>query len=185
MARSLKNNAFEISTYAFRPEDELLVDTNVWFSIYGPGKPGDPRAVVYSKALSGMLASNCTIYVEVLILSEYVNRYARLRHTILKSRPGVDADFKRFRRTADFKLIAADVAGDVRQILKLCERIENDFTAVDIDTLIDEFENGDSDFNDQVLAELCKSRNLKLVTHDADFKDRGLNILTANQHLLI
>lgn len=40
------------------------------------------------------------------------------------------------------------------------------------------------DFNDQVLAELCKSRNLTLVTHDGDFKDLGLNLLTANQSLL-
>ena len=50
--------------------------------------------------------------------------------------------------------------------------------------LIDEFEKADSDFNDQILAELCKRRNLKLVTHDADFRDRGLNILTTNPRLL-
>ena len=68
--------------------------------------------------------------------------------------------------------------------MKHCERIENEFAALDIDALMDEFEKGDSDLNDQILAELCKRRNLKLVTHDSDFKDRGLVVLTANKALL-
>jgi len=180
----LKNNSSEISKYAFTPNDELLLDTNIWFLIYGPAKPGNPMAAVYSQALREMLAAGCRIYVEVLVLSEYVNRYARLQHNILTSNPGIDPDFKKFRRTSDFKSIAWDIAGDLRQILKLSERIENDLPQIDIDGLIEEFGKGDSDFNDQLLAELCKRRNLKLVTHDADFRDCGLNVLTANKNLL-
>ena len=181
----MKNNSSEISAYAFTPNDEFLLDTNIWFSIYGPTRPGDRKAMVYSRALSQMLAVKCQIYVEVLILSEYVNRYARLKHNILKSRPGIDQDFKRFRKSPAFKPVASDIAGDVRQILKHCERIESHLPEVDIAALIDEFEKGDSDFNDQILAELCKRRNLKLVTHDSDFKDCGVNIVTANRDLLV
>lgn len=180
----MKNNASEISTYVFKPDDELLLDTNVWFSIYGPGKPDDRRAAVYSKALGKMLAARCRIYFEVLILSEYINRYARLKHILLKSNPGVESDFKRFRQSTHFKPVASDIAGDVRQILKHCDPIESDLPAIDLGTLIDDFGKGDSDFNDQILADLCRRRNLKLVTHDADFKDRGLDILTANPNLL-
>lgn len=176
----MKNNSSEISTHAFTPNDELLLDANIWLSIYGFAKPGDHRSVIYSKALSEMLAANCRICVDVLILSEYVNAYARFRYNLLNT----SVVFKNFRKSADFKPIAADIAGDVRQILKHCERIESDLPVCDIDALIDEFEKADSDFNDQILAELCKRSNLKLVTHDADFKDRGLNILTANQRLL-
>jgi predicted nucleic acid-binding protein len=179
----LKNNSSEISSYPFKSGDELLVDTNVWFSIYGPVSP-DWRTAVYSKALKEMLTASCDVYVDVLILSEYVNRYARLRHNILKSAIGIEPDFKKFRKSFHFKPIAADIAGDVRQIMKHCERIENDFATLDIDALMDEFEKGDSDLNDQILVELCKHRNLKLVTHDSDFKDRGLDVLTANKALL-
>lgn len=115
-----------------------------------------------------------------------MNRYARLRHNLLKSRPGVSHDFKQFRKSPDFKPIAFDIAGDVRQILKLkhSERIESGFAALDITGLVDECENGDSDFNDLVLAELCRNRNLMLVTHDGDFKDHGLTVLSANPSLL-
>ena len=181
----MKNNASEISTHAFNLADELLLDTNIWLRLYGPAaKPGDRRTVVYSKALGEMLAASCRIYIDVLILSEYINRYARLRHNLVKTRSGISHDFKQFRKSADFNAIAFDIAGDVRQILKHCERVESEFAALDITALIDEFEKGDSDFNDLVLAELCKSRNLTLVTHDGDFKDRGLKVLTANKSLL-
>lgn len=181
----MKNNASEISAYLLNPADEFLLDTNIWLRLYGPAaNAGDPRTTIYSKALGEMLTTNCRICIEVLILSEYINRYIRLRHNLLKRRPGINSDFKQFRSSIEFKAIASDAAGDVRQILKHCNCIDSDFAALDIAGLIDEFEKGDSDFNDQVLAELCKSRNLILVTHDGDFKDLGLNLLTANQKLL-
>ncbi|CBN56512.1 MULTISPECIES: hypothetical protein [Kamptonema] len=40
---------------------------------------------------------------------------------------------------------------------------------------------GDADFNDKILAELCKAKNLKLVTHDADFKCEALTAIAANR----
>jgi predicted nucleic acid-binding protein len=181
----LKNNASEISVYAFKADDELLIDTNIWLFIYGLSKPSDARSATYSKALSEMLAASCRIYMDVLVLSEYINAYARFRHNLLKGSAGVDNVFKSFRKSTSFNAIAVDIAGDVRQIMKHCERIEGDFPSIGIDALIDEFEKGDSDFNDQVLADICRRRNLKLVTHDADFKDRGLDILTSNQNLLV
>jgi len=131
-----------------------------------------------------MLAANCRIYIDVLILSEYINRYARLRHSLLKATPGISSDFKQFRKSGEFAAIASDIAGDVRQILKHCDRLESNFATLDIASLVDEFEKGDSDFNDLVLAELCRNGNLTLVTHDGDFKDCGLTVLTANQSLL-
>lgn len=180
----MKNNASEISGYAFKADDELLIDTNIWLFIYGLSKPGDARSATYSKALSEMLAASCRIYMDVLVLSEYINAYARFKHNLLKGSAGVDYVFKNFRKSAGFKPIAVDIAGDVRQIMKHCEQIEGDFPSINVDALITEFEAGDSDFNDQVLTDICKRRNLKLVTHDGDFKDRGLDILTSNQNLL-
>jgi predicted nucleic acid-binding protein len=56
---------------------------------------------------------------------------------------------------------------------------------IDIFALLNEFEQGDSDFNDQVITTLCQSRGLSLVTHDADFRDRGLTVITANNRLLV
>ena len=180
----MAQNAEEISQYVFKPDDELLLDANVWFFLYGPHKPGDLRAAAYSRALAKILAAKSRIYVDVLIISEFVNSYARLKYNILRNRPGVPKDFKRFRSTPAFKSIAMDIAADTRKILAICARIDNGFATLDAKSLVDEYSRGDSDFNDVVLVDLCKSKGLKLVTDDGDFKGKGIIVLTVNTKLL-
>lgn len=180
----MRSSAEDIRSYVFEPTDELLLDANVWLSVYGPSKPGDWRAAVYSKALDKILKAKSRIYIDALIVSEFINRYARIKYYVQFPDPGTRPHFKRFRQSADFKSVAQDVAADVRRVLQHCTRVESGFAALDINALIDEYEKGNSDFNDQVLADLCKSRGLKLVTDDRDFKGRGLAVVTANRHLL-
>ena len=58
------------------------------------------------------------------------------------------------------------------------------FGALDVKGLFDEYAAGQADFNDQMIRELCRSRNLALVTDDADFGTQGIRVLTANRRLL-
>ena len=53
-----------------------------------------------------ILSAKSRVYIDVLIVSEFVNGYARLKHNLLRGRPGVPNDFKRFRATPAFKAIA-------------------------------------------------------------------------------
>lgn len=175
------SNARDIRSYAFSYSDRLLLDTNVWMFVQGPNKPGDNRVAVYSSALAKILAAKSAIHIDVMILSEFINRYARLRHKLSEGAP---ADFKQFRNGADFKPVAQEIAGAVRRVLKNCTRTESGFATVDIVSLIDEYQKGWSDFNDQMLTELCKSRSLTFVTDDGDFKGLGLSLITANKKLL-
>jgi len=102
-----------------------------------------------------------------------------------KKAAGVDPGYKKFRQSPAFKPVAQSIANDIRRIFAYAQRIEDGFASIDIVALINEFAQGNSDLNDQVIATLCQSRGLILVTHDADFKDRGLNLLTSNNRLLI
>ncbi len=179
------NSVHDINLYAFANSDQLLLDTNVWMFIHGPQKPGDARAAVYSGALARILAAQSAIHIDVLIVSEFINSYARLRYNILRSSGAVSLDFKPFRKTAGFKPIARDVADAVRRVLKSCARTESLFSTCDVDSMVNEYEKGNSDFNDQVLTEMCKSNGWKLVTDDGDFKGRGVPLVTANKALLI
>ena len=178
----MRSKTKDIESYVFKPTDELLLDANIWLFVYGPGYDPDNRRVkVYSRALSKMLKAKSRIYIDVLIVSEFINRYARMKHNILN--PGVRFN-KRIRQSAAFKPIARDIAADIRRVLKYSTRVESGFAALDINALITEYEKGNSDFNDQVLADLCRSKDLMLVTDDGDFKDYGLPVMTANRHLL-
>ena len=65
-------------------------------------------------------------------------------------------------------------------MLGFCSRVESGFEVLPIDDLLHDYGVGKSDFNDQVIAELCKRERLTLITNDRDFKYRGVSILTAN-----
>jgi hypothetical protein len=60
----MATNVEEISKYTFNSGDELLLDANVWFFLYGPHRPGDPKAAVYSAALKGILAAKSRICLD-------------------------------------------------------------------------------------------------------------------------
>ncbi|MBW2557679.1 MAG: PIN domain-containing protein [Deltaproteobacteria bacterium] len=173
----------EISTYDFKSSEALLLDANIWLFVYGPQKPTDTRVTTYSEALAKILAAKSCIYIDVLIVSEFVNTYARLKWRLLpeSSRP---IYFKQFRKSTEFNPVARDIAADVKRMLQHCTRVESGFESLAIDTLVDEYAAGDSDFNDQILTALCKNKGLTMVTDDADFKGQGIPIITANKRLL-
>ena len=177
----MANRAISVENYHFTPEDELLLDTNIWMFVYGPQKPGNKKVATYSRALANILSANSRIYIDVLIVSEFINVYARLKWNVMGKPHG---DFKQFRKSPDFKPIARDIANDIKCVLSHCSRVENGFETLDIDGLIEEYAGGDSDFNDQVIAALCQRKDLKLVTDDGDFCGQGIPVVTANQRLL-
>lgn len=167
-----------VLNYAFKPGDRLLLDTNIWLFVHGPNKPNDRRVEVYSQALKDMITAKSQIYIDVLIVSEFINRYARMKAGFKNK------NFKKFRQSKGFEPIAKEVAGRVREVLKHCNRIESGFETLKINTLIDEYARGKSDFNDQIISSICRKQKLKLVTDDGDFKGRGFPVLTANKKLL-
>jgi predicted nucleic acid-binding protein len=177
----MMSNVSAVANYNFNPEDELFLDTNVWMFVYGPQKPGNPKVETYSQAFAKILMAQCRIYIDVLIVSEFINTCARLQWNVMGKPYG---DFKKFRNSTDFKTIAQSIAADVKRVLSHCSRVENGFEMMDIDGLITEYGAGESDFNDQIIADLCQKRGLKLVTDDGDFAGHGLPIVTANRRLL-
>lgn len=172
-----------VDSYEFSESDALFLDTNIWCYLYAPQAPDDWRTKVYSKTLAKILSAKSGIFVDALVISEFINRYARLEYNLLKAE-GSTIGFKEYRRSVEFKPVAKEIVATVGRIMKLCHRIESGFSACDIEHLLEEFCKGDSDFNDQVMVELCKAKGFKLITHDSDFKECGVPILTANSRLL-
>jgi predicted nucleic acid-binding protein len=180
----MNNKTISIESYTFSESDELLVDANIWLSVYGPqAKPNTWRTKLYSNAIKRIIMAKGTIFVDVLIISEFINRYSRFEFKL--KRPNANPnEFKNFRISPDFKLVAEAIADDVRRILKQSRRLGSGFESLDIDAFLKNYEKECADFNDMVLAEICRAHELKLITHDADFKTWGITILTANPSLL-
>ncbi|MFZ5922436.1 MAG: PIN domain-containing protein [Chloroflexota bacterium] len=179
------SKAVDITVYQFAETDNLFFDANIWLTLYGPqGAPNDPRSQVYSNALAEAVRAKSQIWVDVLVVSEFVNRFARIEYDIRFPNKSRRPDFKQFRNSPDFHPISQAIAAAVRNILKFAARIESGFSVIDINNLLLEFEATPNDFNDQILAGLCKNNSLVLVTHDSDFKGKGVDILTANPRII-
>ncbi len=119
---------------------------------------------------------------DVLVLSEFANRYARIEYEYHKS--DGSSTYKEFRNSPDFANVAQAIADSMRRILKISIPLESGFADLNHSAFASQFETGVCDFNDMVINALCVSRDLLLVTHDGDFKDEDVSILTANGKLL-
>lgn len=172
-------SASNVANYDFTADDELFLDTNIWLFIHGSQKPSDEKTSIYSTAFRRILEAKSRIYIDILIVSEYINVYVRQRARLVSN-----VQFKTFRNTPEFKPIAQDAAKNSKLMLDSCLHIENRFRELDINTMVNEYAGGRYDFNDLVIEGLCKNRGLKLITDDGDFKDRGISVLTANKNLL-
>lgn len=172
--------ALSVQSYDFRPNDQLFLDANIWLFIYGPQGPGNARTRVYSAAFRRVLEAGSRIYIDVLIVSEFINTYARLRWRVMAP----DVRFKVFRNGPEFTEVAQEIGHNAKRVLSHCSRLDSRFVLLDTDEVMDEFAHGGEDFNDQVIRNLCRSMDLTLITDDRDFGGQGIAIVTANRRLL-
>ena len=177
----MKYKAAEVRNYNFTSQHKLFLDANIWLYLYAPHKPGDLSVQTYSNVFNSILNAQSQIYIDILVVSEFINTYARKKWRLVA--PNIRS-FKFFRNSRHFKPVAKAIAAEVKQIMKYCSRIESGFTTLEISDLLNDYATGDCDFNDQIIKELCKSNGLTLITDDSDFETQEIPILTANQSLL-
>ena len=149
----------EIRHYNFTAQDKLFLDANIWLYLYGPPKPRSYWRPIYASVFNRIVRAKSRIYIDVLVVSEFINAYARLKWRDALSYPNA---FKTFRNSSDFKPVTQNIATHVKQIMKHCTRIESDFVTLPMDDLLADYISGDYDFNDQVITEICKKQQIHL-----------------------
>ncbi|MHB9027046.1 MAG: PIN domain-containing protein [Armatimonadota bacterium] len=175
------SNRSDIAGYSFTSSDMLLLDTNIWLLLFGPYfDPDDRRTKIYSQAFQSILHVKSTICLNALVISEYVNSFARLEHRRL--RPA--ENFKAFRNSSDFIPVAQAIANTLQRICKRARCFDDGFATMDLPAMLALYEGGSTDINDQMIAQLCRAQHLTLITDDADYKALDVTLLTANQKLL-
>lgn len=171
----------DIRSHTFMKDDRLLIDTNVWLSVYGPIPYRRKRAVLYSNAIANIKRIRCMVFIDVIVVSEFINKYARLE---FQQTGNEFNDFKAFRDSAYFKPVARNIATSVMGIMNNCTRCGTGFHEMNISSLLADFAGGNKDFNDQVIVEICKTQGLQLLTDDGDFHIPDVHVITANNQLL-
>ena len=179
----MSEDVLDIGTYAFGGDDQLLLDANIWLSIYGPDPTRRKRSSIYQRAFRRMKEAESCLYLDVLVLSEFINACARLEFN-QRCPGGPRGRFKQFRQSPDFQPVAEEIAINATWICGAARRCATGFELCDVGSLLVSYAQGKSDFNDLMLCELCRARGLTFVTDDVDFRGSGLRILTANRRLL-
>ncbi|MDD5216006.1 MAG: PIN domain-containing protein [Methylococcales bacterium] len=179
----MKNKAHDINNYIFNKEDVFVLDTNIWLFLFpAPSSSQHSRTKRYSAAFKNMQATKVKIIVNSLILSEYLNRYCRIEFDALYK--GTYSNFKKFRQSADYQSVGERAAAYAKSILKFCDKKDDDFSVIDVNQILDNFEAGVVDFTDGVIADCCLRHNWKLITDDGDFTTGGIDVITTNQKLI-
>ena len=178
-----KNKAHDASIYAFNAGEPILVDANVWLFVQPPAAQPPPYfAKSYSAALKSLLAAGAQPVIEVLILSEYLNRYLRLEYNAAWR--NTYPKFKDFRKSADFPPLAQAAVADAKQILKVAAPQDTSLSTTNLSAIFAETEAGALDLNDGVLVENCRLHGWKLLTNDGDMTIGGIEVLTTYRPLL-
>lgn len=181
-------NIQDINSYSFSKNEAFLIDANIWMYIHHPRYLNYNECKTYSNALKKILNNGCCILLDVLILSEFINNCLRYEYNLINNKltksKNKSITFKHFRHTNKFRKVAKDTANIVYHILGDSKCINNNFGSININSLVIDFESKCLDFNDQILAEICDSNKIKLITHDGDFRDYNIEVLTANNKLL-
>ena len=177
--------ANNIQRYTFSNQDRLFFDTNVWFFIHGPqSHSGERRQRVYSNAFRDIISHGSKIYIDVLVLAEFVNRMARFYFDLWCEENHLTPEYKEFRSMDEFRPVASEIEKAAQMILIDSTPIETGFSHLDISTLLKTFEKSQQDFNDLVIVNVCQTNHLTLVTDDSDFRSANIQILTSNNRLL-
>lgn len=184
-------NKIDIRTYPFKGGEKLFFDTNIWYFIYGP-RPVKPRPdeIVsrnqYSNAFKKIQENKCFIYIDTLIISEFVNAFAKdmWKRYNWNLPEGSKLNYKDYRRTQEFKKIVKIIISETKKIFKDATKCNLDFESMDFNSLFLEYEKCSLDLNDVIYNDLCGIKGFTLVTHDKDFKNCSIPILTANNELL-
>jgi len=179
----MKNKAYDLSSYSFSSNEQVLVDTNVWLYLFpAPGNPRHNFAKQYSVAFANLVSAQAQPVLDPMVLSEYLNRYVRIewegnfKTTYLK--------FKDFRNSHDFSSVASSAETFAKGILSFCQIHSVPANELDLNLALADFSSGNVDFNDALLVDICKKKNIKLMTNDGDFQDGGIEVLTTNPRLL-
>lgn len=160
--------------------DCFFFDNNVWMFLFSPiSNANQWQQRVYSGLLRQIQSARATIFINSLVVSEYVNRSLRLAHSLWAQRQAKSGvrflDFKRdFRPTEDFENAKKEISVEMLDILSITERKPDDFNALNLDEILGA---KGMDFNDAYYANFCKLNRLILVTDDRDLQHTPLDIV--------
>jgi len=161
---------------------KVFLDANIWVYLFCEISYTKPWLIKkYSSAFHFLLKNKVGIFIDFSIMSEFVNRYLRIAFSNYKELKNIKKmGYKDYRKTDDFREAWENVSNIVNErILPNSTIVNYEYDNFSLSNLL-KVNNLDVDFNDNHIVNLCSSNNLALLTHDGDFKNSDITVITAN-----
>ena len=98
----MPNRIHNAANYSFTEKDKLCLDTNVWLCLFpAPSSGKDPWTDAYSKTYRAIIQSGASVVIDISVLSEYLNRYARYEWDAYEKDKITKEHFRRFKDFRD------------------------------------------------------------------------------------
>jgi predicted nucleic acid-binding protein len=154
----------------------IFFDANVLIYLYFSMGQQDLEET-YAKAFKNLIKQGNGLYVDFLVISEVINRVMRHEHHRINS--GIT--YKNFRNSTEGKDALQGIYTQIKNdILRYFKIIGKSFDTNSIENFL---QIDSLDFIDKAIVETCKENKFILFTHDGDFKDCGLDLLSNNKKL--
>ena len=170
-------------------QKNIFLDTNIWLYLFCPlGHSRDNIVKKYSRAFNYLIHSDNKLYIDVMILSEFINRFLRLAFHVYKAnnKKGIHFDYKKqYQQTKNFKETIQLIFSTIKnKILPGAAVVNFNHENSSIVELMDGLQDKMIDFNDLHFEKLCKVKGFFLLTDDGDFSSSPLDIISGNPRIL-
>ncbi len=163
------------SLYKISDNEKVFIDTNILIFLFSPDFVSSKQRDIeqYSKILEILLQKNAKLYISSIVISEFINRVLRIDYEKNKD---TYPDFKKdYRKSNEYKETLKLILKELKKILKISHKIDDDFSEFDILAWYAKDINRDLDFNDLHTAFIVEKKELKLLSNDSDFMNFGIN----------
>ncbi len=165
-------NILDAKKQSFFPEDNIMIDTNVWIYMEGPEAAAHDRG--YSDIYYQMLESGAKLYVNFSIISEFINHSIYLSYDSFRIKRGFtrkEFPFKNcYKKEQDFKEHYAICLGTVEEDILSKATLITTYSDSGKKAFEDSKKLGNIlDFNDFIIIEDSLRNNCKVLTADGDY----------------
>jgi predicted nucleic acid-binding protein len=165
----------------------LITDANVLIYIFWPSIRTLRLSAQYRTVFVRLRKQGTTLVVTMGILNEVNNRvfkeqWKAWNQSRIQKGLAPISNYKQFRRSATGIAMMKQINDIIKgKILKQVEIVEKHFNNTEAETL---FVEDQLDLTDRIIAAIAKERKYIVFTHDGDFINTDVDILTANGKIL-
>ncbi len=168
----------------------IFVDANILIFNFMPfnGDKLTERVKNYTKAFSLLLTSNNNFFINVLVISEFINRFIKqgFEMYISENQLSKSYSFKHeYRKTDHFyeslEMVSSIVKNKILKYMTIAEVDYNNDVLAELSLDLVKYK---IDFNDLNFIKLCRDKNFILFTDDIDYQNMPIDILSGNKGYL-